>query len=86
MTVWTVLTVLAEGAAAAVFLILGSVGRHRILMSAGCALIVALTVMVGSTLWHKDGLASAGFLLGFTACLVGVHAIATRVKPGNRRR
>ena len=86
MTVWTVLTVLADAAAAAVFLTLGCIGRHRMLMRAGCALIVAIVVMAGATWWHKDTLASASFLLGVAALLVGVHAIATRVKPGNRRR
>lgn len=86
MTVWTVLTLLVDGAAAAVFLILGSMGRQRMLMGAGLALIVAMVVMVGATLWHRDDLASMSFLLGSAACMVGFYAIATRAKPGNRRR
>lgn len=86
MTVWTVLTVLFDGAAAAAFLILGSTGRHRMLMFAGLALVVAMVAMVGATLWHSDILMSGSFLLGTAACMVGFFAIATRAKPGNRRR
>lgn len=86
MTVWTVLTVLIDGAAAAAFLFLGSTGRHRMLMFAGLMLIVAMVVLLGATLWHSDILVSGSFLLGLAACMVGFFAIATRTKPGNRRR
>lgn len=86
MTVWTVITVLADGAAAAVFLVLGSMGRQRMLMNAGLVLVAAMVVLVGATLWHSDILMSGSFLLSLAACMVGFFAIATRAKPGNRRR
>jgi hypothetical protein len=86
MTVWTVVTMLADGAAAAAFLILGSAGRQRMLMFAGLALVVAMVVQVGATLWHSDMLMSGSFLLGLASCMVGFLAMATRAKPGNRRR
>jgi drug/metabolite transporter (DMT)-like permease len=85
MTTWTVLTMLADAAVAAVFLVSGLRRRQRTLLGAGLVLIVAMVVLAGAKAWHSDTLTSGSFLLGLSACLVGCLVLAMGANRVNRR-
>jgi hypothetical protein len=55
-------------------------------MGAGLALLVAIGLTIGATLWHRNDLVSVSFLLASAACMAGFLVISIRVKPRHRRR